>query len=312
MSVALLFSNVAVFALMVLLRGENPTAWYVLAFNPADLAAGKNLSSLLTSMFLHISDMHILFNMIFMIFWAPTLESRIGPRLLGVVYLLTGLAGTLTYAVVHWGDATLLLGASGALMGIAGVMVAMYPQERITFFLFFIPLRNVRLSTALALMLAAESLLAIYNPGSGIAHEAHLGGVIAGLALGSMFSRAGVGSTRGMTGRDGRSVAGDGGARGSGRHVSVHPSDLERTAHLLRGMAVTEAQREAVREFERNLDEPDIAALWLDRFLEEARCPRCGAPLSHPDTSGMPLKRKISIARGLGCGCGWKVERDTE
>ncbi|MDG6220242.1 MAG: rhomboid family intramembrane serine protease [Candidatus Thermoplasmatota archaeon] len=248
-----------------------------LAINPMVLMSGQNLHTLVTSAFLHISPTHIIFNMIFIIFWAPMLESRIGARRLILVYLLTAVVGGLVYTAVNWGEFRFALGASGALFGIAGCFVAMYPKEKMTIFLMFIPLPRMKGYMVLLLMLIMEIFLFSYGRGN-IANEAHLGGLLAGVAIGTFFAK--------------------------------NPQTLP---HKKREMVFTISHLVPLatsRELGNMLDnasssqEPEIVLAWVQSFLEHASCPMCRNRLGENKAIDVLRKGRVS------CSCGWSAEAE--
>ncbi|MCK4717094.1 MAG: rhomboid family intramembrane serine protease [Thermoplasmata archaeon] len=246
-----------------------------LAFSPIYLLGVDRVHTLLTSMFLHLDKTHIIFNMIFLIFWAPMLERRIGARRLGLVYLATGLAGGLAYGLINWGEPSLALGASGALFGIAGCFVALYPNEKMRLFLLFIPMPRMRGYMILAMMFIMEAFLAISGMMAGIAHEAHLGGLVAGILLGMAIAKS------------------KEGAEDTQRVVVVS------LAHLV-PLATTPELRDMMEHI-KGSQEPEIVLAWVQGFLEKARCPRCGATLGQ-NKAGRVLRGKVSCS-----SCDWSA-----
>ena len=132
--------------------------------------------TLLTSMFLHGSPAHLLFNMYALFIFGGLIEQRIGTsRFLGV-YLFAGLFAGVLYSVFSSVPA---LGASGAIMAVLGLAIMLLPDLQVLFF-FVIPMS---LRTA-GIIFAAIDIFGLFNPGSGIAHLAHLGGLFVGLVYG--------------------------------------------------------------------------------------------------------------------------------
>ncbi|MFQ6060525.1 MAG: rhomboid family intramembrane serine protease, partial [Thermoplasmata archaeon] len=99
-----------------------------LAFQPVHLENPANLYTLFTSMFLHASFLHLIFNMIALIFIGPLLEEKIGAMRFATIYVLTGITGTLAFGIIHLNDIAIVLGASGAISGILGAFAALYPR----------------------------------------------------------------------------------------------------------------------------------------------------------------------------------------
>jgi membrane associated rhomboid family serine protease len=108
--------------------------FYNLAISPTDLAHPSMYYTLLTSMYTHASFSHIFFNVFVLVLLGAVFEARIGMRPFIVLYLLSGLAGTLLFAALHWGDTVHVVGASGAIMGILGGFARLYPTDKVSIF----------------------------------------------------------------------------------------------------------------------------------------------------------------------------------
>ena len=136
--------------------------------------------TLLTSMFMHGSFPHILFNMFVLMMFGPIIEQRIGMKRFLGIYLVSGIAAGVAASFFY----TAALGASGAIMGILGVTIILIPDLQVLFF-FFIPMS---LRTA-GIIIAAIDIFGIFVP-TGVANIAHLGGLATGLAYGYYLLKA--------------------------------------------------------------------------------------------------------------------------
>ncbi|MFW9873847.1 MAG: rhomboid family intramembrane serine protease [Candidatus Thorarchaeota archaeon] len=167
------------------------------AFVPADFFAGKNLWTLITSMFMHGDIVHIIMNMWFFLVITDNCEHAMGHWLYLFTYLISGLVGSLLHAL-----STLVfpfmalipsLGASGAIFGLMAVYLILYSGNR-----FYLPstsgMRKRRVSAGYFIItfFIAELAYAIYslydpfNLGS-TAHFAHVGGFVAGALIAGIF-----------------------------------------------------------------------------------------------------------------------------
>lgn len=173
-SLILILVNIVVFLLQFLL-GENFTKLFMLV--PADVLIRP--WTLLTSMFLHGSPAHLLFNMYALFIFGSLIEQRIGTKRFVTIYIFAGLFAGIIYSVFSTIPA---LGASGAIMAILGLTIMLLPDLRVLFF-FVIPMS---LRTA-GIIFALIDLVGLFNPNSGIAHLAHLGGLFIGLLYGYYF-----------------------------------------------------------------------------------------------------------------------------
>lgn len=143
---------------------------------------------LISHMFLHADGFHVLFNMMFLFFFGPELERRIGGKKFLGVYFISGLVAALGYSL--W---TLFIlerngsavGASGALFGIFACLAILAPD--IVVYVYFIPMKI----TYALIFFALLDLLFIGASGDLIARSAHLSGVVAGLIIGKYLKDTG-------------------------------------------------------------------------------------------------------------------------
>ena len=192
-SLTLIVINVAVFFVTYLIPG----IIRYLAVSPYGLLARGYVWTPLTYMFTHGGFTHLLFNMIFLIFVAPGVESRIGRREFTAYYLISGmLAGLFSvFAYLSAGFNVPIVGASGALYAVLLAFATYFP--RATFMVFYIV--PMRAPYALALF-AAVDLLLHFRGGGGVAHLTHL----SGLAFGYLYFRIRLGINPLGAMRDGR------------------------------------------------------------------------------------------------------------
>jgi membrane associated rhomboid family serine protease len=157
---------------------------------------GRQVSHILTSMFLHGSWMHLLGNMWFLWLFGNNVEDAMGRGRYVVFYLLTGVAAALTQVFLNPGSVMPMVGASGAISGVMGAYVVLYPRVRV---FVMVPLGIVMTSMAWPawamlgywLLLQFVSGLTVVDPGGGgVAFWAHFGGFLAGVALIKLFARA--------------------------------------------------------------------------------------------------------------------------
>ncbi|XIE78237.1 rhomboid family intramembrane serine protease [Streptomyces sp. SBR177] len=152
---------------------------------PADLtrAEPRALLTPLTALFVHGSWLHLLGNMLFLYVFGAMAEERMGPVGFGLFYLGVGALALTGYAVAHAESAQTLVGASGAISGVLGAFLHLFPRARVTSlfpFLFFLPLRFpawiVLIFWFVLQWLAARSA----GAGPGVAYLAHVIGFVLG------------------------------------------------------------------------------------------------------------------------------------
>lgn len=148
------------------------TVFNALVFYPD--AALTRPWTLVTYMFLHGGFMHLFFNGLFLFFFGPELERRIGTRRFLFVFFTSGIIAAIGHMLT---SSTPIVGASGALYGVFAALAILAPHIRI--YLFFIPMQ---ITHALVLFAIFDFLMIPSN--DAIAHIAHLSGLVVGLAMG--------------------------------------------------------------------------------------------------------------------------------
>ena len=188
----LVLINVLVF--VVELWGGEPfvTRWSVI---PADIVAGHNWITILTSMFMHGSWSHLLGNMVF--FWAfgPEVEDLMGRSRYLIFYLLGGLAATLAQLAAGPTSTVPNLGASGAIAAVMGAFLVTYPRDSIrSLLMIFVFVRVAYIPAALLIglwflsqLLNLGAVARLPEQSGGVAYAAHVGGFIYGTVVTRLF-----------------------------------------------------------------------------------------------------------------------------
>lgn len=155
-------------------------------FRPAE----PSVLSLFSSMFLHGGWMHLAGNMLFLYIFGNNVEVRLGSLGYLLIYLVSGVAATLFFAVFVPGSQIPLVGASGAISGVLGCYFLWFPRNRVKTFIFLFPflMTTVMLPArfVLGVFLILDNLLPFMlngGGGTGVAHGAHIGGFLGGLGL---------------------------------------------------------------------------------------------------------------------------------
>jgi membrane associated rhomboid family serine protease len=194
---------------LVFAFGVVPARFTVVLFNhgyvPWDLISGLGTQyvplaaavvPIFTSMFLHGSWLHLIFNMWALWIFGDNVEDYLGHMWYLVFYLLSGVAAALLHTMFNIGSTVPSVGASGAIAGVMGAYFVLYPRARVLtlvplFFVFFVwlPAWIVLGYWFVAQFLsgAATSISAHGSNASGIAFWAHVGGFIAGVFLIKLF-----------------------------------------------------------------------------------------------------------------------------
>jgi membrane associated rhomboid family serine protease len=155
--------------------------------------------SVLTAMFVHAGWLHLLGNMLFLAVFGNNVEDRFRRLPYLIFYLACGYIAAYGFALVHPSSTTPLIGASGAISGVLGAYLALYPRARVWSlvpFLFFIPLR-IPAWIVLGLWFVLQWAYAVGGiaGGGAVAYVAHVFGFIAGLLVGLAVRAAGSGSS---------------------------------------------------------------------------------------------------------------------
>ncbi len=142
---------------------------------------------LITSLFLHGGFFHLLFNMLYLWVFGNAICSKLGSWRYCSVYLLGGMAAGVVHLLV---DGHPAIGASGAIYAVIGFYLVLYPTNQVNcFWLFFFRGGSVGIAGFWLILLwfALDAWNALAGASGGIAYWAHIGGFLAGLAMGGWF-----------------------------------------------------------------------------------------------------------------------------
>ena len=162
-----------------------------------DLALIPPPLTVLTSMFLHGGWMHLTGNMLYLWIFGNNVEDAMGHGRFVLFYILCGTAAVVAQALPNPQSTVPMIGASGAISGILGAYLLLYPHARVLvavpfgFFIHTMRLPAVFVLGFWFLMQLLNSMLA-GNQEGGVAFSAHIGGFIAGMILIPFFRRRGV------------------------------------------------------------------------------------------------------------------------
>ena len=154
-------------------------------------------ATLLTSMFLHGGWFHLVGNMIFLWIFGNNVEDALGRGRYLVLYLGSGVAAALSQALSSPADRVPMIGASGAIAGVVGAYLLLYPWAKVHVFLWiviFFRIVTVPAWILLGLWFAMQLVSGLMRPtGSpGVAFWAHVGGFVSGLILVVLLRPAGL------------------------------------------------------------------------------------------------------------------------
>jgi membrane associated rhomboid family serine protease len=205
-TILMIAANVLVFLYQASLE---PTAGQTLVFTygmiPARFDAavlqhvlplGTGLLPLVTSMFLHGGWLHLIGNMWFLWIFGDNVEDAFGHFGYLFFYMVCGTAGGLAHVLANWDATTPAIGASGAIAGVMGAYIVLYPRAKV---LTLVPLLviffTIRLPAivVIGLWFAMQFLNGVGSLGvqgkSGVAFWAHIGGFAVGALAAALFAR---------------------------------------------------------------------------------------------------------------------------
>ncbi|MFW5946210.1 MAG: rhomboid family intramembrane serine protease [Candidatus Natronoplasma sp.] len=222
----------------------------------------RNSYTFLTMMFIHAGIMHVFGNIIILFFIGMPLEDRVGKRLTFIFYIIAGLIATLGQYLFTWlqfgfGGApqgvldTSNFGASGAVFGIMGVLVFLFPRDRITMIIPPLILPNVRVDLAVGAFIMIQTGIAIFGERGNVAHAAHFAGLAGGIILAYYAKKAGI--------------------------VQRNKGPV-RDYTKLKKLVDDEEKKEIYRKII-DADEGEVKEAWAEYLIERSGCPECGRSL---------------------------------
>jgi membrane associated rhomboid family serine protease len=196
-NLAIIALNVFVFLLEIMLGDTIIERW---TFTPAQLTAFFHGSgsfqavlTIFTAMFMHAGWSHLLGNMLFLWVFGQAIENAFGSRMYTTFYLICGVVANMAQYLVDPNSTVASLGASGAIAGVMGAYLALYPTSTIDLFVWPLSLftgRDIRVPAWLMLglwfavqVILGGSGMTEASAAGGVAYWAHIGGFITGLVL---------------------------------------------------------------------------------------------------------------------------------
>jgi membrane associated rhomboid family serine protease len=268
MTYAIIIANCLVFLLSIFYPNE--IIGY-LGFRPAYLSIDQlpQLYTLFTSMFVHSGFLHILGNMFVFFFMGVAFEQRIGRKKFLVIYLITGICGSLTHSALNLGSWVPLVGASGAIFGILGAFAYAYPRDEVVMPvpLGIMLIMRIKVIYATILFAILETVVVIFSVQDSTAHFAHLGGLVSGVLLAAV-----------LIGKKAEKVE-QSNSLGSTRYMQIQKSDAINFSHLAELVKTPELKKIYQRIEKENVLQ--VRDMWLEHFLEKITCPICNKPLNH-------------------------------
>ena len=196
-TLTLFASNLVVFLYEMSLTENSLNSFFInYGAVPVLILRGLNLSSLITSIFIHAGIAHIAFNMLYLIVFGDNVEDKLGHIRYLLFYFVSGLLATFAQIAFDANSPIPSVGASGAIAGILSSYILFFPQGNIRAFIFIGPF--IRISRVPALVFIGFWFITQFLNGllslgvntaetGGVAYWAHIGGFLAGLIMTLIF-----------------------------------------------------------------------------------------------------------------------------
>ncbi len=190
------YALIALNVLMFLVELSNGDAFInQWSFVPARFAAnpGSEFLTIFSSMFMHAGWIHLGGNMLYLFIFGDNVEDRLGHLRYLIFYLLCGIVATFAQYMASIGSSIPNLGASGAIAGVLGAYIIMFPGERVRVLMgYWIVQMSALVVIGFWIILQVISSLATFTASSqtgsgGVAYMAHVGGFLAGIVLTFIF-----------------------------------------------------------------------------------------------------------------------------
>ena len=278
---ALIFANIIIFIISYIFMSEiifGTSQYPGLGFRAIYLTTEyfPQTYTIFTSMFIHGGFFHIFGNMLIFFFMGMPFEQRIGWKKFLIIYLITGIIGTLTHSILNLGSTVPLIGASGAIFGIMGAFAFSYPNDKVVLPIplgFIMLLRRIKVIYGVLFFIILETVIVWYESTQGMqsntAHFAHFGGLISGFIIAALFLRR-------------KSVSDSASFQTTYYDSFVPQKPSQKDYSELRKLATTPELKEMLNKIEKETV-PQVRDIWLEHFLEKTICPKCKNPLNHFD-----------------------------
>jgi len=186
----LIAANISVFYFLYRVQLSDPVYYKYLIENygltPVQVMEGRNLFTLLTSLFLHADFIHLGLNMLFLLIAGDGCERAMGSSGFLVFYLACGVFSGLFHAYLNSTSSIPTIGASGAIFGVLAAFAILFPFRWLIslFGLIPVPLPAI---IFVFLTILIETVYVASGAVENIAHTAHVGGFLAGVFLTLLF-----------------------------------------------------------------------------------------------------------------------------
>ena len=173
---------IVVLSLIFLAQLSLPALTDLFSLVTSKIIAGENMWSLVTAGFLHANVAHLFGNLYFLYIFGDNVEDHLGRFRYCLVYIMAILFSSLSFVLARSAEDVALVGASGAIAGLMGAYIVLFPRIKLYFTVFFFPVR-LGVTWYLSFWLLFNIAM-MFIGGGGVAWSAHVGGFIFGLGVG--------------------------------------------------------------------------------------------------------------------------------
>ena len=185
LTVTLMVVNIAVF-LVTYFSGQFNQVIDSYGLKPAEMFAGQRLYTVFTSMFLHGGFLHIFGNMLYLWIFGDNIEDVCGRGKFLLLYFGSGIIAGLAQGLLEPGSVIPMIGASGAISGVLGAYIVLYPRARVHTLVGYFGVVMIPAVAFLGFWFVLQVLSASFTlvgASTGVAYLAHIGGFIAGALM---------------------------------------------------------------------------------------------------------------------------------
>lgn len=227
--------------------------------------------TIITHMYIHGNILHLLMNMIFLIFIGIPFEERVGSKKFTLIYFAAGILGILVNAWITFyypllNPDVIGIGASGAIFGVMGAYAFLYPRDEI-----IAPLGPIITKVPVILVAVVyfliETVYVLFFVQDSVGHVVHVGGFVSGVYMVFLLRKY---------------------------EPAKKEEKKETDMSMFDKLASTDELKDILQKIKKE-DIPEIRDVWIEEFMEKVVCPKCGAKII--------IKGNTAI-----CKCGYRVK----
>lgn len=263
--------SAAMFILALMFDGNILTKVIVdLGCRPSYLFSYK-IYTIITHMYIHGNILHLLMNMIFLIFIGMPFEGRVGSKKFAFIYFASGTLGVLLNAFVTYSYPLLNpdvigIGASGAIFGVVGAYAFLHPKDEV-----IAPLGPIITKVPVILVAVVyfliETIFTLFFIQDSVGHVVHVGGFVSGIYIAFLLKRY--------------------------EPLKKEEKKEKTGMSMFDKLASTDELKNILQTIKKE-DIPEIRNAWIEEFMGKVVCPKCGAKII--------IKGNTAV-----CKCGYKI-----